>query len=1597
VAKPNQETQTEKRRQRQRVQREPEVAERPSPRAANKQPVGPGVATLDASRSRAGALRRAESTGRGDGLPGLPFDAGVLFEGGTVEAQADVLQRLAPAQRQAAIQRIGQVQGNQHVQRVVAAYGGNGKRRISPSVAIQTKLEVGQPDDEYEQEADAVAETVMRMPAPAPPPPAEDSPSGNGKGGNGASPTVSRLPVSTGAPVSGDVSASPGDDGAGVRPAAGGVLARAADTGEVVEEEGLVEAEPAGLIASSPPPPPDGEEGDNGASLQGSFSVVDADLEERVGRLKGSGSPLPPSERDFFESRFGADFGDVRVHSDGAAAQTAEELGARAYTVGSDIAFGAGEYAPGTERGRRLMAHELTHVIQQGGAGEMTPQRRAKVNRCTTPDCRVQAVLMKAPLQWQTGGTAQTLPRLRAKANHCTTPDCLVQAALIKPIAQRQSYVESDGRFPASGFVADVAPPLPRPGSDDSLPGVRKDESQILTDDGPGLAPSDFVNGPKLESEGQTRRPGATTDKAAESGSDSGFRDEPQALVVVDKDVETAQVSDLASPDSKTDLQAFGHDDTGTIPGLSDLLSDDNFAAVVASVGQGTASKMPAPKFPEPVKLPSPHQDLSPIALSDQITDSDTMLQRASLPDVQRISFNVEDLIPDWAKDILSSLRGDAGSKKSGLRNEGSGKSGELGDISRSEGQRIKIDGDTQGAGILADGDAKRAELLADQEAQEAELLADQEAKEAELLADQEAKEAELLADQEAKEAELLADREAKEAELLADQEAKEAELLAAKEAKEAELRLDATSKRDELEGDAQTKARELNDDWSLAEQEIKTLEVEVEQRAEADSGDIQAEAQAANAQVEAVDTEFKRETQAVVEELEQEAESIAEEQGIEEEKEEEECPIDITVLEEYHERAPFSLSRITVQDIQRLHERITTAWTNFMARAGPMLAAIEQKWQSLTNFVNTQIWEPLQKKAQLFRTWIGEQTDRARRFVQEVWEWLQERWSCAEEWIQNKAEDARQWIADKADAARVWIQGQAEDARQWIADQADAARVWVQGKAEDARQWIADQADVARVWVQDKAEDARQWIGTKAEDARQWIGARAESARQWIGVEAEAARNWIQGKAKDAVSWFESRGRSFVTNMSTSAQNAVSDIASRGGPILQFFGGIVNGLISGVESVGHSAVNTVSGALSRGLSWLEGQAANAVGWVESCAIDAITRVEDKSTGVIDAIGNSATNAVTAIENGAVSAITTVESVADGVVATVESIATDVITWLETVATDTVNGVEGVATDVVNGLENAATGVVDLGEQAALGAIQLIKITWETIKSGWNSLKAHAAGIFGLCMDKAQQAIAWIDSQIIQPAVQGLREQWDRLKDWFAETFPELNAKFQKALDYLGKAQTLVRKLTEVDYGAIVDMEGLEGDWGALFWAWVYEASPLEIGEWSDTTPSDIAEMANWSDTNIPIVTITSGGYVHDIKSRVHYHKTMDKFIANHCADGKVEVGDFSTGGFTFTGPGSANEDTEDYQAMEWFLGSYDIRITAIAVDQANRSVTVRVNVLNESDWSSGTRVPAVGQAAGFPPCLVDDTRREEWGPGGSMRQNFVWEETFNY
>ena len=174
-------------------------------------------------------------------------------------------------------------------------------------ITIQPKLAVNTPGDTYEQEADRVAEQVMRMPEPK--------------------------------------------------------LLRACACGGGCSRCDSKSGQPEGLHVS--------QQRKEHAPLQTNH-VAPGDSAQTTAPpivhevLASPGQPLDASTRALFEPRFGHDFSQVRVHSDAAAEQSARELKAHAYTVGNNIVFGAGRLAPGTHEGQRLLAHEMTHVVQQG-------------------------------------------------------------------------------------------------------------------------------------------------------------------------------------------------------------------------------------------------------------------------------------------------------------------------------------------------------------------------------------------------------------------------------------------------------------------------------------------------------------------------------------------------------------------------------------------------------------------------------------------------------------------------------------------------------------------------------------------------------------------------------------------------------------------------------------------------------------------------------------------------------------------------------------------------------------------------------------------------------------------------------------------------------------------------------------------------------------------------------------------------------------------------------------------------------------------------------------------------------------------------------
>lgn len=157
------------------------------------------------------------------------------------------------------------------------------------------------------------------------------------------------------------------------------------------------------MPAYGPATPPDD---DNGSTTSGqpvisrlqagneATTELSPEVESQVEHMQGGGAPLPETERGFFEARLDADLSDVRIHTDEQAAQTAQDLNARAYTIGPDIAFNAGEYQPGTNEGRHLLAHELTHVMQQGAASEIQRQEEEAESDLPTEEEKAEALAL---------------------------------------------------------------------------------------------------------------------------------------------------------------------------------------------------------------------------------------------------------------------------------------------------------------------------------------------------------------------------------------------------------------------------------------------------------------------------------------------------------------------------------------------------------------------------------------------------------------------------------------------------------------------------------------------------------------------------------------------------------------------------------------------------------------------------------------------------------------------------------------------------------------------------------------------------------------------------------------------------------------------------------------------------------------------------------------------------------------------------------------------------------------------------------------------------------------------------------------------------
>ncbi len=129
----------------------------------------------------------------------------------------------------------------------------------------------------------------------------------------------------------------------------------------------------------------------------------DASVSDSFVNKLSPGRPLDAATRGFFESRFSQDFGQVRIHTDSGAAESARMLDAKAYTAGPNVVFAAGEYAPHTGAGRRLLAHELTHVVQQQATGPRL-DRYTETTEANSRFWQGAAELVEGPLvRWTRG------------------------------------------------------------------------------------------------------------------------------------------------------------------------------------------------------------------------------------------------------------------------------------------------------------------------------------------------------------------------------------------------------------------------------------------------------------------------------------------------------------------------------------------------------------------------------------------------------------------------------------------------------------------------------------------------------------------------------------------------------------------------------------------------------------------------------------------------------------------------------------------------------------------------------------------------------------------------------------------------------------------------------------------------------------------------------------------------------------------------------------------------------------------------------------------------------------------------------------------
>jgi len=200
------------------------------------------------------------------------------------------------------------------------------------------------------------------------------------------------------------------------------------------------------------------EEGEEGSVMRKATSEeshgVRGSVENLLARSRGAGYSLPDTTRTFMETKCGHEFHDVRIHTDSDAARMAADLHAEAFTTGSDIYFQPGKFAPESSPGKKLLAHELTHVVQQRGAGV--------IGRSTISDAsgeeRIQRYRLRGFPATEEAAMKAAIPVAVATIASCPKLNVLDQFLISNAIKDvRYDYVPDLGlcgwTFPTSWYI----------------------------------------------------------------------------------------------------------------------------------------------------------------------------------------------------------------------------------------------------------------------------------------------------------------------------------------------------------------------------------------------------------------------------------------------------------------------------------------------------------------------------------------------------------------------------------------------------------------------------------------------------------------------------------------------------------------------------------------------------------------------------------------------------------------------------------------------------------------------------------------------------------------------------------------------------------------------------------------------------------------------------------------------------------------------------------------------------------------------------------------------------------------------------------------